>query len=493
MNLVGAILSHARTRPDAPALIDRDRTIDYRELAELVTRAGGRLAAIGVQRGDRIGLCLRDTSTHIVTLLAVAGLGAVAVPLDWRARASENIRLLEGLGVARVFAEPDTRLAPGCEVIAIDAAWQRAASLAEPFAAPATDWLDPFVISATSGSTGAPKLVLATHLNYFFRISSIFELMRLTGRHRYLATAPLCYTAGRARCLAHLLRGDAVILHPSLFAPTEYVDVANRQKASIGFLLPSVARQLLAIAGEQPMLPRFAALIAGGGPLDAEEKRAALHRLTPNFSEAYGTTEAGLIAGSCPDDLVQRPDSIGRPHSVVEIEVVGEDDRPLPAGGIGRLRCRGPTVGSPLSGAAGKIDQANFRDCWHYPGEIAWLDDRSYIFLRGRVSDVIIRGGAKIYPAEVENALREHPDVIEAAVIGRSTVDNHEEDIVAFVVVGRALPTAELVAHCRTRLTPYKVPREIHLVARLPLSPAGKTDKAALARRLAENATERSR
>jgi acyl-coenzyme A synthetase/AMP-(fatty) acid ligase len=133
-------------------------------------------------------------------------------------------------------------------------------------------------------------------------------------------------------------------------------------------------------------------------------------------------------------------------------------------------------MGTPLPGSAA---EANFRDGWFYPGEIAHLDEAGYIFLRGRTSDVIMRSGAKIYPAEVEAVLAEHPDVLEAAVFGRHGADN-EEIIIAFVVPRGQPATGALLAHCRTRLAPHKVPRQFRFLSTLPKNTAGKTDKAAL-------------
>jgi len=125
-------------------------------------------------------------------------------------------------------------------------------------------------------------------------------------------------------------------------------------------------------------------------------------------------------------------------------------------------------------------DAEDFRDGWCYPGELAAVDERGYIFLRGRASEVIFRGGAKIFPSEVEAVLQEHASVAEAAVVGRS-LSNNEQEPVAYVVARDAVTPGELLAHCRTKLTAFKVPREIRVVADLPRNSSGKIDKLALA------------
>jgi len=130
MNLVGPLLHFGRTRPTSPALVEGNRTITYGELADLMRRTVWHLATLGLRRGDRIGLCLKDTSEHVVALLAVALMGGVAVPLDWRARPVENARFVDGLGLACVLAEADSRLTDGCPVVVLDAEWHRAVARA---------------------------------------------------------------------------------------------------------------------------------------------------------------------------------------------------------------------------------------------------------------------------------------------------------------------------------------------------------------------------
>jgi long-chain acyl-CoA synthetase len=309
-------------------------------------------------------------------------------------------------------------------------------------------------------------------------VAGMWELMGLAGSHRFLCTLPLYYSGGRNSCMAHLLRGDCVVLYSSLFDSAEYLDVVNRQRITAGMVVPSMVRQLLATDGREPLLPGLSKLFCGGAPLHAVEKREAVRKLTPNFHERYGTAETLLISLLRPEDFAHKADSVGQPHSLAEIEVVDENNLPLPGGDVGRLRFRGPGMGSPLPE---QTSETSFHDGWYYPGEIARVDEAGYIFLQGRTSDVIIRSGAKVFPAEVEAALLEHPGVVEAAVLGRRGDDN-EEAVMAFVVPRGMLQAGELLAHCRRRLTPHKVPREIHFLQELPKNTAGKIDKTALAK-----------
>jgi acyl-coenzyme A synthetase/AMP-(fatty) acid ligase len=478
MNAIAPILHFGKTRRNEPALVAGARSINYGELAEQIRRTAGRLRALGFQRGNRVGLCLRDTPDHIIVLLSVAHMGGVAVPLDWRARPTENARFIAALSLSCVLTEVGSQIPAGCPAIPLDPEWHRGLEQANIDAEATAEWQDPFVISATSGSTGVPRFTVMTHLQYFFATAGMFELMDLSGRHRFLCTLPLYYSGGRNSCLAHLLRGDCVVLYPSLFAPSEYFDQVRRQHITVGALVPSSVRQFLADPGNALTgLHALEKLFCTGAPLHPEEKREALRKLTPRFHERYGTAETMAISILRPSDIADRADSVGQPHSLAQIEIVDENDQPIPSGATGRLRVRSPGMGSPLPG---QNDEEKFRGGWFYPGEIAHLDDEGYIFLSGRTSEIILRGGAKIYPAEVERALLEHEGVIEAAVLGHSPAGK-EEEVIAFVVPKEGLTPGELLAHCRMRLTPHKVPRLIHFLLQLPRNTAGKIDKMALA------------
>ena len=476
MNAVQPILNFGLRRPASPALIEGARTISYGELAERIRQTASHLSALGFRPGDRIGLCLNDSPDHVIALLAAGYLGAVAVPLDWRATPAETSSFTGELDLTTVLVEPDSPALDAASVIAVDGAWRSQVAAAGPPSPIHAGGADPFVISATSGSTGRPKFTSMSHWQYYFGVVGMFELMGLTGRHRFLCNMPLYYSGGRNSCVTHLLRGDCVVLYPSLFSPQEYVEAIARHQITVAGMSPSTIRQLLAIAGETPLTPDLALLFSTGAPLYAEEKREAARRLSPHFHERYGTAETMAISTLRPTDFADRPGSVGQPHSLAEIEIVDDDDRPLPAGETGRLRFRGPGLGSPLGPAAA----ANFKDGWYVPGETAHLDELGYIFLQGRTSDVIMRGGAKIYPAEVEAALSEHAGVIEVAVIGVAG-DGNEEIVVAFVKPRGEVTAGALLAHCRSRLSPHKAPRRFYFVDQFPRNTAGKIDKLALA------------
>jgi acyl-coenzyme A synthetase/AMP-(fatty) acid ligase len=347
---------------------------------------------------------------------------------------------------------------------------------------PADDWELPAIIATTSGTTGTPKFSIATHLQYYFRTTILPEMPRRAPQTRYLSTLPMCFSAGRGIALSYLFRGDCVVIYASLFGAKEFVEIVEKYQVTAGLVAPSVVRQLLQIApADGLLLPSLDSLICGGGPLFADEKREVARRVTPNLFEFYGATAVGTVSVLRPNVLLQRPDSVGQPNALIEVEIVDDSGTPVPVGTVGRLRCRGPGLGDPADQEPGA---EALKDGWYYPGEIGSLDEAGFLYLQGRESEVIIRGGAKIHPSEVEAALLAHPGVAEAAVIGVRAPDN-DEAVVAFVTTKHPVEPGQLVAHCRSRLTPYKLPREIRVVAAMPHNVGGKIDKIELTRQYA--------
>lgn len=476
MNLIEPILRHGRTTPAAIALIDEDRTITYGELMRLVEHTAGHLCALGVQRADYVGLCLKDNWQHIVALLAIARLGATFVQIDPRARYVEKARVATAFDFKVVLALPGADIKANCGTVVLDSEWNCKVAQANAPSALPDDWHDAMVVQSTSGTTGLPKFTVATHLQFYFRLASFCELLPSNRPHRYLASLPLFSGFGRNLCMLHLFHGATLILYPSVFTAAEFVEIVTQHRATVAAAVPSAVRQLLGVTGnDRLLLPSLELFICAGAPLFGDEKYRALQKITSNFHEIYGASAFGPISVLRPGDIPARADTSGRLFPLTEAEIVDEEDLPLAAGEIGRLRCRGPALASPIAGEYAD----DFRHGWHYPGELASLDEHGYVRLSGRTSEVIFRGGAKIFPTEVEAVLQAHQNVADAAVVGRTSFGN-EQELAAYVIAKGDVTAGELLAHCRQRLAPYKVPHAIHIVSELPRKLSGKIDKRAL-------------
>jgi long-chain acyl-CoA synthetase len=472
VNLAALLAYHALGRPRHPAIIEPERTICHAELDLLVRRSAAWLRRQGIAAGSLVGLRLADTAEHLIHLLALARLGAVVLPLDWRWTPAEIGRVTERFPPRLVLGEAQAELLSDIVQVAPGASWRQV----EPDPAPPQGGADtPFLVSLSSGTTGAPRGPTITHGEMMARFMTQWVSLSFHGADRYLCATPLYFGAGRSFCLSHLVAGATVCLLAPPFEPTDLLEAVARWQPSVMFLVPTLLRRLLPLASDAGLLlGGVRVLVSSGSAMQADERAEILARLTPNLFDYYASTEGGGISVLAPADQLAHADTVGRPAFAVEIEVVDGGDNPLPAGQVGRLRYRGPGV------ASDRGDGARRPDGWFYPGDLAARDEDGFIVLKGRATEMIIRGGVNIFPSEIEQVLLAHPGVREAAVVGQPSRARGEE-VAAFVVAGTMVTESALRRHCENRLAPYKQPRIFLFRSELPKSGLGKILKDRLA------------
>ena len=485
MNLAEAIEVNARARPDDVALIAGPTERTYAHLATDVRAMAGRLALAGIARGAVVGVCLRDSADHLVANYALARMGAIILPMDWRWAEDERSRIAGHFRADLVLVEPNQPLPGAARAVPV-------ADLPEAGAAdmpPVANGADlPLLLSLSSGTTGRPKGPLITHGQMLRRFWTHWINLGLNANDRYVSATPLYFGGGRTFAMSVLFAGGTAVLFPPPFEADALCAELERVGATATFLVPTQLRKLLA-CGDNRLAParRMRLLIASGAPLTNDERAEIETRLCANFVEYYASTEGGGISIATPTTRATRPASVGRPVFGVCVEVVDADHTPLPPGAVGRLRYRGPGVAAGYHRDAQASGEA-FREGWFYPGDLAEIDESGYITLRGRAKDIIIRGGVNIYPDEIETVLGSHPAVAEAAVFGRPS-QRLGEEVVAFIAPSGTLDAETLEAWCGERLAPYKVPATFIFTDALPRNSAGKVLKARLAERAAD-ATE---
>jgi acyl-CoA synthetase (AMP-forming)/AMP-acid ligase II len=483
MNLADTLGHHARSRPDHAALVEGARTILYRDLDPLVRRTAGHMAARGLERGEIVGVALGDTVDHLVALYGLARLGAVNLPMDVRWTVEEKTRLARFFGARRVLVEDGAEPLPGLASLTVGPEWHGAVASAADLDSAAPGGDAPLLLSLSSGTTGIPKGPMLTHQQFLRRFWTHWINLGLNSHDRYVSATPLYFGGGRTFAMSQLFTGGTVIMFPPPYAPEELVAEIARRRATSVFLVPTLLRRLLELPTDvlAPMRT-LRQVLSSGSALHPEERRAIRSRLCPGFFEYYASTEGGGVSLLTPEDQEVYEDSVGRPVFAVDVEIVDEAHHPVPAGTVGRLRYRGPGVATGFHGNPEETARA-FHDGWFYPGDLATVDERGYVFLKGRFKDMIIRAGVNIYPTEIEAILLGHAAVTEAAVVGWPSREFGEE-IAAFVTVSGPVGESDLVGLCRRELAPYKVPRRIFVVDELPKSSLGKILKSALGERL---------
>ncbi|MFS8665642.1 MAG: long-chain fatty acid--CoA ligase, partial [Limnochordales bacterium] len=531
-SLVQPLIRAARAHPDRPTTLFFGKTTTYRDLLDQVRRAAAGLAAMGVQKGHRVAIMLPNCPQCVIAYYAVLWLGAVVVmvnplytPRELRTQlADSGARWLIGLDilypkVAQVL--PDTAL----ERIIVTGlqeylpfplnllfplqAKRQGQSTKVPAAPHVTRWRElldhepagePAPVTAkedlaalqyTGGTTGTPKGAMLTHFNLYancmqiaawlseFREDPFRVLAALPFFHVYGLTTVLNYTVFGGGTMILVPRFDADQLlkliekhRPHIFpgAPTMYVALLNHPRA------------------RQVDMGSIAACISGAAPLPAEVQTAFEELTGGRLVEGYGLTEASPVTHANPVWGRRKVGSVGLPWPDTDCRIVDpETGADVPVGQDGELLVKGPQV---MKGYWNRPDEtaAALRDGWLWTGDIARMDEEGYFYIVDRKKDLIIAGGFNIYPREVEEVLFMHPAVKEAAVVG--VPDPYRgETVKAFVVLkeGQEATAAELIAHCRQHLAPYKVPRLLEFRSDLPKSLVGKV----LRRVLVEEETRR--
>jgi len=474
-------LDHAAARHrDRPALMEDGAVVAYGALPLRVRRTAGLLRECGIESGMRVGVGLNDDRHHVVMLFALAHLGAIALPVDWRLPPADAAAQMARFGVRSLIAPTPMGGLGGFETLVVDDDWWARADEADALAESPAAMERPFLIALSSGTTGAPEGRLLTHGNVIARLDGYLSCPGFGTDATLFSAAPLSQASGRAFALYSLMLGNTLVLSHHEFYPHKMIAELNRTRAQHFFCVPIFARLLLdAARGPVPLLPHLRFFESTGAPMEKDDKLAVRDVLTPHFVEAYASASAGNITRLTASEFDAKGDSVGRPIPSVTVEVVDDSGQPRSPGDPGRIRVRGP--GCALADALAD-DAANDKrengvvDGWIYPGETGLFDDDGYLYLNGRVSDFILRNGVNVYPQEIEAVLQRHPAVREAAVLGFES-RQHGETVGAVILVRDDVSVQALAAHCRAHLATYKMPALYEIVDSLPRTLSGKINK----------------
>ncbi|MEX0853064.1 MAG: class I adenylate-forming enzyme family protein [Bauldia sp.] len=475
MNLASLVAHQARYQSSKIALEGRDFTMTYGDFDVLARRIAARIRDRGVGLGDVVGVHLRDTPGHMATMIALMHLGAVMLPVDWRSTAPELARMIARFQPRLVVTDKAKLLPSDCPTTGLDEIEDQGADREPP-----VSLVDqPMAYNLTSGTTGEPKAIVLTHEEQFGRSTLLHLEGIVRPDDRFAPVLPMAYAAGRLLPTALLCLGATVVMFPTLFDPAELVDFVNHRRLSAVMISPNICRQMISFApADGHLMPGLRVLVSGGSKLEPEERAALRARVSPNFVDYYGASGGGPIAIVAREEDGVSATAVGRPMIGVEVEIVDDNDKPLSVGALGVVRTRGPGVVHAIVGAHPAGDEG-LRNGWYYPGDFGSIDERGLLHLHGRSVDLIKRGGAMVFAQEVEQALRRHEAIADAAVIGVPS-PNLGEEVVAFVEQRAPVDVRDLVRHCRRELAPFKVPSRIEIVEALPRATSGKVIKAQL-------------
>ncbi|MEX2518122.1 MAG: AMP-binding protein [Paracoccaceae bacterium] len=495
----------------------------YREFAAEVDRLAAGLLALGLYKGERVGIWSPNRSEWLLAQFATARIGAILVNINPAYRASELEYALNKAGVKALLVAPSFRGADYMAMIAelapemgsarpghLNAARLyslRAVIQLGPDPAPGAlsfeevmakggasgrarlDSIsaslkpdDPINIQFTSGTTGAPKGATLTHRNIVNNGVSVARAMRLRPGEALCIPVPFYHCFGMVLGnLAACAYGVTMVFPGEGFEPLATLEAVEAERCNGLHGVPTMFSAML----DHPEFSRFdlrslrTGIMAGAPCPEPLMRRVTEKMHLREITIAYGMTETSPVSfqSAVDDPLARRVSTVGRIQPHVECKVVGEGGATLPVGEKGELLTRGYLVMKGYWGDEERTAEA-IRDGWMHTGDLAVIDADGYCRIVGRIKDMLIRGGENVYPVEVEDFLMGHPDIAQAQVFGLPDPRLGEE-VAAWLILraGAKLDAEELRAWCKGKIAGYKIPRHVRMVAELPLTATGKPQK----------------
>jgi long-chain acyl-CoA synthetase len=519
LHALGDLITMADGRAGVDFLVQGGRRLTYEEHNALVRRVAAALVELGIGNGDRVAILSANNVEWVVLWWAAAAIGAAVVPLNAWWKTDELEYGLRDSGAKLLFCDPKRWQAVRDRVEALpelEHVFVMDMEKPEGFARPGVELLgddpgtlpdagvdedDLFAILYTSGTTGRPKGATLTHRQALANLQNIFclgianasrggeaapelssdvqsaallvvPLFHVTG---CLSTMMLCYASG----------AKLVLMPPGRFDPDAAMATIEREKVTSFGGVPTIMWRIVESPNFESYDLSTVQRVSYGGAPAAPELVQRIHERFPKvrktLATAYGLTESASVATSnTGDDYGTHPDSVGRPAPTIEIEVVDADGAPVPTGATGEIWLRGPTI--MRRGYWNRPDataEAITADGWFRSGDIGRFDEDGFLYLVDRAKDMIIRGGENVYCVEVEQALFEHPDVVDAAVVGvPHKVLGEEVKAVVQLKPDSTASAEDLRSYCSERLANFKVPEYVEMRDEpLPRNPAGKVLK----------------
>jgi long-chain acyl-CoA synthetase len=496
-------------------LVSGARRVEAARLQERAARAASGLASLGVGPGDLIALYLRNDFAFYEASLAAGLVGAYPTPVNWHYAPEEARYLFENSGARAIVIHADLiepireALPPGVPILVVETPpeiaeayriapdrcavpggmldWSRWLEGFEPYAGPAAP--PPGTIIYTSGTTGHPKGVRRRPPTPEQAQTSSWILSHAFGFTAQFGdpsswvsavTGPMYHSAPNAYGLLSLNAGAKVVLEPR-FDPEELLRLIELHRVTHIHMVPIMFNRLLKLPDavrSQYDLSSLRFVVHAAAPCPAPIKRAMIEWWGPVINEYYGSTESGVATFCTAEEWLAHPGTVGRPLAETRVQVIDASGAALPAGEIGEVVCMAPGIADFTYHGDDAKRRAAQKAGLIAPGDIGYFDEDGFLHLCDRAKDMIISGGANIYPAEIEAELHKMPGVADCGVFGIPD-EEFGEAVCAAVQTqpGVDLTEAEVKAYLRARMAGYKVPKRVDFHAALPREDSGKIFK----------------
>lgn len=499
MNAAELIKRGATYYPNHTAVIYKGEKLTFNEVYKNSNRLANALLQLGLKKGDRVAFILANSLQSVEIDFALLLAGLVRVPLNARLSEGEHRQMIYETGSKALlfteeFSDRSTQLKQTCNVLELFC--QMNGTTTTPWITNMPEYVqnisdeepkvtieesDLATIQYTSGTTGVLKAAQHTQQTWAAICTNIITSLDIQEGDIMMHAAPLTHASGTL-VLPHWVSGAANSILPG-FNPEEYLQAIHHDKPTTLNLVPTMVVMLLSHPNvEEYSFESVRNLIYGASPMPREALKRGLELWGPKFVQYYGQTEAPLILTilSKEDHLGEDEEanarllSCGRPVATASIKIVDEENRPVLDGTVGEIVIKS-TQNMIGYYNEPELTQETIIDGWIHTRDMGYIDEKGYLFLVDRKSDMIITGGFNVYPREVEEVIYQHPSVVEASVVGVPD-EKWGEAIKAFVVVrsNHEVSEGEIIQFCKERLASYKKPSSVEFIDDLPKSAVGK-------------------
>ncbi len=490
------LIEESKRHKKRTSLIFEGKKISYADLSEKVRRFGAGLQNLGLKRGEKVAILLKNCPEFIISYFGILRAGGIAVPLNTFLKTEELKLILQDSSARFLITSSQLlekvrnlqiRLENLEKIISTDKIEEGTTSFSElkkdfPIVEPLIFSEDIAAILYTSGTTGQPKGVLLTHHNLISNILSSLKMIKVTSKDRFVCLLPMFHSFAFTVCvLLPLYLGSPIIIFSTLHPFSKILRKIITARVTIFVAIPPIYNLLTSQIKIPSFIPPFLIrlflpvrlCISGAAPLSSEILKRFEKKFHLPLLEGYGLTETSPVVSLNPPKK-RKSGSVGLPLPGISVRIINEKGEELPFGEIGELYIKGENVMKGYFNQPKETEKV-LKNGWLATGDLARIDEEGYIYIVDRKKEMIIFRGLNIYPREVEDVLYTYPGIREVAVIGMKD-EKHGELPIAFISLkeGMKVQPADILKYCRQRLATYKVPRRIILKDSLPKNPAGK-------------------